>query len=62
MVGIATHPDASLEPRGRLYGELAHYVCPKRKAVQLSDDPDAPPPRAIVHIVPSANHKPPGEE
>jgi hypothetical protein len=36
MVEIARNPDASLELRGRMNAELAHYVFPKRKAVEHS--------------------------
>jgi hypothetical protein len=36
MVSIALNPDASLELRGRMNAELAQYVYPKRKAVELA--------------------------
>jgi hypothetical protein len=38
MVQIATDPNASLELRGRRNAELAHYVYPKRKAVEVKPD------------------------
>ena len=38
MVRIARNPKASLDLRGRMNAELAHYVYPKRKAVELSGD------------------------
>jgi hypothetical protein len=43
MVPIATDPNASLELRGRMNAELAQYVYPKRKAVEVAADKDAPP-------------------
>jgi hypothetical protein len=42
MVQITTDPNASLELRGRMNAELAHYVYPKRKAVEVGADEDAP--------------------
>jgi len=36
MVRIARNPKASLELRGRMNAELAHYVYPKRKALEIS--------------------------
>jgi hypothetical protein len=47
MVRIATDPNASLELRGTMNAELAQYVYPKRKAVEVATDLDAP----IVHKV-----------
>jgi len=44
MVRIATDPEASLELRGRMNAELAHYVYPKRKAVEVKGD------QADLHI------------
>jgi hypothetical protein len=38
MVCIATDPEASLELRSRMNAELAHYVYPKRKAVEVAGD------------------------
>jgi len=38
MVQIATDPNASLELRGRMNAELAQYVYPKRKAVEVAGD------------------------
>jgi hypothetical protein len=43
MVRIATDPNASLELFGRMNAELAQYVYPKRKAVEVATDQDAPP-------------------
>ena len=40
---MATDPEASLELRGRMNAELAQYVYPKRKAVEVAADKDAPP-------------------
>jgi hypothetical protein len=42
MVQIANNPKASLELRGRMNAELATYVYPKRKAVELAADPVTP--------------------
>ena len=42
MVHIATDPEASLELRGRMNSELAPYVYPKRKAVEVAGDQNAP--------------------
>jgi hypothetical protein len=36
MVRIATDPEASLELRGRMNAELAQYVYPQRKAVEVA--------------------------
>ena len=44
---IATDPEASLELRGRMNAELAQYVYPKRKAVEVASNQDAP----LVHKV-----------
>jgi hypothetical protein len=48
MVRIATDPKASLELRGRMNAELAHYVYPKRKAVEVVGDREAP---LVIHKV-----------
>jgi hypothetical protein len=48
MVEIATDPNASLELRGRMNAELAHYVYPKRKAVEVAGDQKAP---LVIHRV-----------
>jgi len=54
MVQTATDPNASLELRGRMNAELAHYVYPKRKAVEVKADQDAPPiQRVVIEIVPT---------
>jgi len=52
MVQMATDPEASLELRGRMNAELAHYVYPKRKAVEVAGDQEAPlvPSRVVVQI------------
>ena len=42
MVQIANNPKASLELRGRMNAELATYLYPKRKAMELAADPIAP--------------------
>ena len=47
MVRIAPNPKASLELRGRMNAELAQYVYPKRKAVEVAADKDAP----VLHRV-----------
>lgn len=36
MARIAMNPKARLELRGRMFAELAQYVYPKRKAIQIS--------------------------
>jgi hypothetical protein len=41
--GRGADPDASLGLRGRMNAELAQYVYPKRKAVEVAADQDAPP-------------------
>jgi hypothetical protein len=38
MVTIARNPRASLQLRGRINAELAQYIYPKRKAVELSGE------------------------
>jgi hypothetical protein len=38
MVQIATDPEASLELRGRMNAEVARYVYPKRKPVEVAGD------------------------
>ena len=52
MVQTATDPNASLELRGRMNAELAQYVYPKRKAVEVAGDQEAPlvPSRVVVQI------------
>jgi hypothetical protein len=40
MVQIAQNPEASLELRGRMFSDLAQYIYPKRKAVELGS-PDS---------------------
>lgn len=39
---IAVDPNAALELRGRMNAELAQYLYPKRKAVELATDPTGP--------------------
>lgn len=39
MARIATDPTASLELQGKMYSELAQYVAPKRKAVEVGNMP-----------------------
>jgi hypothetical protein len=53
MVQIATDPEASLELRGRMNAELAQYVYPKRKAVEVATDQDAPPIHRVDHSRPT---------
>jgi hypothetical protein len=48
MVQTATDSNASLELRGRMNAELAQYVYPKRKAVEVAADKDAP---LVIHRV-----------
>ncbi len=36
MAKIAMDPEASLELRGRMYAELAQYIGPKRKAIEVA--------------------------
>jgi hypothetical protein len=42
MAEIATNEKHTTELRGRMYAELAQYVYPKRKAVELATDSVAP--------------------
>ena len=50
--GRGADPDASLELRGRMNAELAQCVYPKRKAVEVAADQDAPPiHRVVVEMV-----------
>ena len=42
MALIAMDPEATLELRGRMFAELAAYIAPKRKAVELSGADGAP--------------------
>jgi hypothetical protein len=42
MARIAMDEQHTPELRGRMYAELAQYVYPKRKAVELAADPVAP--------------------
>jgi hypothetical protein len=42
MARIATDEKHSRELRGRMFAELAQYVYPKRKAVELAADPVTP--------------------
>ncbi len=52
MVRIARNPKASLELRGRMNAELAHYVYPKRKAVEHTGaDGGSVGPRITLNIV-----------
>jgi hypothetical protein len=55
MVQMATDPEASLELRGRMNAELAQYVYPKRKAVEVAADQGAPlvPPKVVIELVPT---------
>jgi hypothetical protein len=38
MATLALDPNNSAELRGRMYSELAQYVAPKRKAVEIAAD------------------------
>jgi hypothetical protein len=38
MVKIAENPENPPELRGRMYAELAHYVFPKRKSIEVSGE------------------------
>ena len=52
MAQIAMNEKHSPELRGRMYAELAQYVAPKRKSVEVASAPDAPPQsRLIVEFV-----------
>jgi hypothetical protein len=42
MAGIAADPKSSPELRGRMYAELAQYVYPKRKAIEVGGIDGAP--------------------
>lgn len=48
MARIATNEAHSPELRGRMFAELAQYVYPKRKAVELAWDPVTPPQSKLV--------------
>jgi hypothetical protein len=41
MVRIAVNTKASLELRGKMFAELAQYVAPKRKAIDMQATVDA---------------------
>jgi hypothetical protein len=43
MVQIAQNPEASLELRGKMFSEPAHYVYPIRKAIEHAGDGDVLP-------------------
>jgi hypothetical protein len=60
MVRIATDPEASLELRGRMNAELAQYVYPKRKAVEVAADQANPlvPSKVEIVIVPTPQAPP----
>jgi hypothetical protein len=59
MVRIATDPEASLELRGRMNAELAQYIYPKRKAVEVAGDQEAPlgPRKVQIVIVPTPSEE-----
>jgi hypothetical protein len=64
MAKIAMNESHTPELRGRMYAELAQYVYPKRKAVELAGDPvgSASQSKLVVEFVravqpgPSTNH------
>jgi hypothetical protein len=41
MAAIAENPEHTPELRGRMYSELAQYLYPKRKGIDLTADKDA---------------------
>jgi hypothetical protein len=43
MATIAADPKNTPELRGRMYAELAQYVYPKRRAVEVAGDLQSPP-------------------
>jgi hypothetical protein len=43
MATIAADPKNTPELRGRMYAELAQYVFPKRRAVEVAGDRESPP-------------------
>lgn len=51
MVRLATNPKASLELQGRMNAELAQYVYPKRKAIEVADDQSSPGPPLMIKFV-----------
>ena len=59
MVRIATDPNASLELRGRMNAEGAQYVYPKRKAVEVATDQDAPPSHRVEIVMVRTPQVPP---
>jgi hypothetical protein len=61
MARIATNEKNSPELRGRMYAELAQYLYPKRKAVELAGDPEKAGPtqsRLIVQFVRAGENQP----
>jgi len=60
MAQIAMNEAHTPELRGRMYAELAQYVYPKRKAVEIAADPVAPQQSKL--IVEFVRAQPGGEE
>lgn len=59
MAKIALNPRASLELRGRMNAELAHYVYPKRKAVEHRiTEVDSTPSKVEIVLVPAIDGRP----
>jgi hypothetical protein len=59
MARIAMNKVHTPELRGRMYAELAQYVYPKRKSVEVSGDQDAPlgPTKVEIVIVPTPSEE-----
>src|SRR5436190_19967770 len=55
MVQIAQNPEASLELRGKMFSELAHYMFPKRKAVEYGSPDDFVRPQWTVVVAGALN-------
>ena len=50
MVRIAMDESAPIEVRARMHAELAQYVAPKRKAVEVTGEPQQSQPRVVVVV------------
>jgi hypothetical protein len=56
MATIAADRKNTPELRGRMYAELAQYVFPKRKAVELTGDREAPPTLIVERTYVAPDH------
>ncbi len=53
MAQLALDPGNSAELRGRMYAELAQYIAPKRKAVEIGIEPGSAPSFVIFGVAES---------